>query len=251
MNNHLVSIITPTYNSYEFSKQTIKSVLNQTYTNWELLITDDFSTDGSYLKLRKEFNDSRIKFFQLAKNSGPAYARNNSIKKSSGKYIAFIDGDDTWNKNKLSEQIRFMEEKNLSFTFSSYSIIDEKNNVIGEVTCKNPVNYKIMLRNNYIGCLTAMYDAEKLGKIYMPIIKKRQDWALWLRILRITENAYPINKKLANYRITSQSVSSNKIDLLKYTWKIYYKVEKLSIFEASYRFCLFFYFYIKKKYFKH
>jgi glycosyltransferase involved in cell wall biosynthesis len=248
MTSSLVSIIMPTHNSYEYTRLAIISVLGQSYNNWELLITDDCSTDNSYINLRNEFNDERIKFFQLSKNSGPAVARNNSIKYANGKFIAFLDGDDKWDENKLVEQVGLMESNNYAFTFSSYNIIDDKENVRGEVLAEGPVDYRIMLRNNYIGCLTAVYNAEMLGKIDMPLIRKRQDWALWLKLLKLTDFAYPINKKLAYYRVTPQSVSSNKIDLLKYTWKIYRNVEKLNLFKSTYHFVMFFYFYILKKY---
>jgi glycosyltransferase involved in cell wall biosynthesis len=239
----------PTYNSYEYSKLAILSVINQSYSNWELLITDDCSTDDSYKQLSNEFDDKRIKFFQLTQNSGPAVARNNSIKHAQGKFIAFLDSDDKWDKNKLIEQVVFMEANNYSFTFASYSIIDEKDNVTGEVLCEKSVDYNIMLKNNYIGCLTAMYNADRLGKVYMPLIRKRQDWALWLKLLKVTDFAYPLKEKLAYYRVNAQSVSSNKLDLLKYTWRIYHDVEQLNFVKSAYHFTMFFYYYIRKKYF--
>ena len=243
-----ISIITPTYNSKIFINQTIQSILNQTYKNWELLITDDCSTDGTWeLLLKYQKQDERIKVFRLEKNSGPGVARNNSIKHAQGRFIAFCDSDDQWKPDKLEKQLQFKLENDLALSFSSYDVIDEEDNLIGEVTAPGKVTYKTMLCNNYIGCLTAMYDTQKLGKMYMPEIRKRQDWALWLSILKKVPYALSIPEKLAIYRARRKSISANKIDLIRYNWNIYRNVEKISVFKSIFLLGQFMFYYFKKK----
>ena len=244
----LVSIITPTYNSLQFIADTIQSILNQTYTNWELLITDDCSTDGTWELLQKYQNqDDRIKIFRLEKNSGSGVARNNSIKNAQGRFIAFCDSDDQWLPDKLSKQIFFMKKKDCALSYSSYKVIDEFGNNQGQVLSKEKVDYKIMLRNNYIGCLTAMYDTQKVGKLYMPEIRKRQDWALWLKILKMTDTAYGIRETLAIYRKHNNSVSTNKIKLIKYNYEIYRNIENFSLIKSLAKIFVFFFYYFRAK----
>lgn len=244
----LISIITPSYNSEKFIEDTIHSILNQHYTAWELLITDDFSNDGTWEILQRyQKKDERIKVFRLIKNSGPGVARNNSIKEAQGKFIAFCDSDDQWKPDKLEKQVKFMLENNIALSFSSYDIINEQNMTIGYVQAPVKVNYKKMLRNNYIGCLTAIYDSEIVGKVYMPEIRKRQDWALWLTILKKIPFALSIQESLAKYRDRSQSISSKKTDLIKYNWSVYHHVEKFGIFKSLLLLIQFLFFYLKKK----
>ena len=233
--NKLVSIITPCYNSEKFIAETIASVINQTYNNWELLITDDGSTDNS-VEIINEFilKESRIKLFKI-KNSGAALARNNSIKESKGDFIAFIDSDDMWFPKKLELQVKFMETHCYNLTFTSYKKIDEEGkdlNLI--VTCYNTLTYNQMLYSNKIGCLTAMYNSDKLGKIYMPILRKRQDYALWLKILKKEKKAYGLDIVLSKYRVRDNSISNNKIEMLKWNWQVFRKIEKLSFVKSSF-----------------
>jgi teichuronic acid biosynthesis glycosyltransferase TuaG len=249
MKNLLVSIITPTYNSAFFIENTLVSILNQTHQNWELLITDDCSTDETW-QLLQEYTkkDNRIKAFQIAKNSGAGIARNNSIKNASGRFIAFCDSDDQWKPDKLEKQIDFMFSKNCALTYTSYDTIDEEGNPIGIIHAQPFLTYKLMLRNNYIGCLTAIYDTEKVGKLYMPEIRKRQDWALWLSILKKSDKAYGLNKSLAIYRNHNNSISTNKFKLIKYNYAIYKEVEKFSTIKSIIRLIIFLFFYFQTKY---
>lgn len=244
----MVSIITPTYNSIHFIEETINSIISQNYEDWELIITDDCSTDGTW-DLLKEYavKDSRIKIYQLESNSGAGIARNNSIKKASGRFIAFCDSDDQWKPNKLSEQLQFMLTNDIALTYSDYDVIDEEGKQNGQVRVPNRLSYRTMLRNNYIGCLTAMYDTNKIGKIYMPSIRKRQDWALWLSILKKIDYAKKTPGYLAIYRDRNKSISSNKLNLLKYNWKIYREVEKFSFIKSLFLINQFLFFYLKKK----
>ena len=234
---NLVSVITPSFKSGKFIAKTIESVLSQTYENWEMIIVDDCSPDNSNLIVEKYMEkDNRIKLIKLEKNSGPAIARNTAIKEAKGRYIAFLDADDQWLPEKLEKQILFMKENNLPFTYSAYKLIDEEDNILGEFYPPAEANYKTLLKTNYIGCLTAIYDSEKLGKMYMPNILKRQDHALWLKILKKIKTTRGILEPLAIYRIRKNSVSSNKIKSAIYQWKIYREVEKLSVPKSMYYF---------------
>lgn len=233
MPNPLVSIITPNFNGELFISYTIDSVLMQSYQNWEMLIVDDCSTDSSIDIVKKyQKKDNRIKLFQLEKNSGAAVTRNKAIEEAKGEFIAFLDNDDLWAKEKLTEQINFMQKNNYNFTYSNYDIINEKHKLITSFIAPNMVNYKKLIKSNHIGCLTAVYNQKKLGKIYMPLIKKRQDLGLWLKILKIEPYAYNVNKILGKYRIRGRSISSNKIKSAYYQWKLYREVEKLSLLKS-------------------
>ena len=172
-----VSIITPCYNSEKFISETIVSIQKQTLKDWELVITDDCSTDSS-VDIIKSFisTDNRINLYCLDTNMGPGAARNNSINKSKGRYIAFCDSDDQWKPLKLEMQVEFMKTHKLAFTYSSYEIINEDGKLTGKVTPPPNLRFKDMLRNNYVGCLTAIYDSKIIGKHLMSEIRKRQDW---------------------------------------------------------------------------
>ena len=231
----LISIITPTYNSEQFIGETIRAIQAQTYTDWELLITDDGSSDKT-LHLIDEFaaKDPRIKLFTLEKNSGAAVARNNSIKEASGRFIAFCDSDDLWTPDKLEKQIAFMLENDHAFSLAPYHIISEEGKNIGFASTRTKVSYNDILITCDIGCLTAVYDTQKLGKVYMPLIRKRQDYGLWLKILKQVDHAYSYPEALGYYRYRPHSISSNKLKAIWYIWKVYRDVEKLPFFRSLY-----------------
>lgn len=232
-----VSIITPTYNSQDFIHQTIEAIINQTYTNWELLITDDYSTDETWSILTKYAeSEPRIKIFRLEQNSGPGVARNNSIKHAKGRYIAFCDSDDIWASNKLEKQLRFLNKNNIQFTYSSYQKIDEENRKGGIVKPPTIISYNDLLKTCSIGCLTAIYDTEKIGKIYMPEIRKRQDYGLWLKIFKQISSTRGMNEVLGFYRVRKNSVSSNKIMAAYYHYRILREVAKVPRIKAWYYF---------------
>lgn len=249
MNKPLVSIITPVYNAERFLSETIKSVQEQTYKNWELLLVDDCSKDNS-AKIIKEFkkNDDRIKHIKLEKNSGASISRNIGIKNAKGRFIAFVDSDDLWEPEKLEIQINYMLEKNLGFTFTSYRYMKEngvKTNKVAKAPLK--INYNGLLKNTIIGCSTVVIDKDIIGEFEMPLVKRGQDTATWLKILRNEKYGYGIQKDLVNYRLVGDSLSSNKIKALKRTWNTYRNVEKLNIFKCSYVFCFYIYNAIKKR----
>ena len=234
--NNLVSIITPSYNSSEFISLTISSVKAQTYQNWELIIVDDLSTDNS-VEIIQSFmvNDKRIKLHKLSVNSGAGIARNKAIDLAKGTFIAFLDSDDLWLPDKLNLQIKFMIDNNYNLTHTSYKVINERGEDLKKtIFCESKLDYHQMLSSNKIGCLTAIYNTAILGKIYMPEIRKRQDYALWLKILKIESFAYGLPDVLASYRDRNNSISNNKIEMLKWNWSLYKEIEKLSYFRATY-----------------
>lgn len=221
----LVSIVTPSYNCSEFINETITSIQSQTYTNWELLITDDCSTDNSRDIIQGYADaDPRIKLLVLDKNSGAGIARNNSIKEAKGRFIAFCDSDDRWYPDKLEQQLKFMVENNYHLTYTSYDTCDDGGNINGFVQCLSKLSKAKILRDNGIGCLTAIYDAKKIGKQFMPSIRKRQDWCLWIDIITKYGPAYGLQKPLALYRVRQGSISSNKIEMLRYNFNVYNQV---------------------------
>ncbi|MGM7702931.1 glycosyltransferase family 2 protein [Pseudalkalibacillus sp. Hm43] len=229
MNEPKVSVITPSYKSSKFIGDTISSVLNQTYKNWEMIIVDDCSPDNS-VEVIEEYvqKDSRIKLHQLSENSGAAVARNTAIDMADGKYIAFLDSDDLWLPEKLEKQVRFMEENKSVFSFTEYRIMDEEGSPT-DITVKIPkeMSYRDLLKRTVIGCLTVMVNIEETGKVQMPNIRARQDLALWLSILRRGYVAHGIQEELAMYRKVKGSVSSNKFKMIKKNWTVYRDLEKI------------------------
>ena len=175
----LVSIIMPSYNSSKFIAASIESVIAQTYKNWELLITDDCSKDNT-IEIVQQYvdKDERIKLFCLQENSGAGVARNNSIKQAKGRFIAFLDSDDRWKPNKLEVQIPFMSENGYELSYSSYMTCNENGETNGIVVCRKKETFSSIKRDDKIGFLTLIYDVKILGKVYMPIIRKRQDYGL-------------------------------------------------------------------------
>lgn len=221
--NELVSIITPTFNAEKFIRATIESVLNQSYQNWEMILIDDASTDGT-VSIIKEFTqkDNRLKLTELSKNSGNGFARNVALEKATGKYIAYLDADDLWFPIKLENQIKFLKNNNLPFTFSFYDCIDEEGNSLNRrVEAPLELTYDQLFFCNYVGNLTAIYDADFFGKIVIEATQKRQDWRLWLTILKQIEVTKPVPEILALYRIRKDSISSSKFKLIKHNFGVY------------------------------
>ena len=190
MSKDLVSIITPTYNCAKFIGATIESVLNQTYQNFEMIIVDDASKDNTE-EVVKSFKDKRIKYIRLSKNSGPAVARNRAMEEARGKYMAFLDSDDLWKREKLEKQINFIKKNKYKIICSDYEQIDEEGNKLNKIIpCKKKVNYNGILLSCPVGNSTVFYDVSKLGKFKVPNIRKRNDDALWLQILKKEEYMY-------------------------------------------------------------
>ena len=251
MTEDKVSVIMPSYNTGKMIRESIDSILSQTYQNIELLISDDHSSDAETIDILKEYaqKDSRVKVFFLEKNGGAGIARNNSIQHATGRFIAFCDSDDRWLPEKLERQLAFMKEKDCCLSFTSYFTCTFDGTINGKVIVPKTLTLSQEKRDNKIGCLTAIYDTLKYGKFYMPTIRKRQDWALFLTILRKCQIAYALQEPLAIYRNVPGSISSNKLNLIKYNAKVYKVVFGYSNFQA-YACLAFFFFpsYFKKKF---
>ena len=225
----------PTYNCGNFIGETIDSVIAQIYENWELIIVDDCSTDNTEEIVnvyRKK--DSRIKYKKLATNSGAAVARNRGIELADGKYIAFLDSDDLWQPKKLDTQIKFMNNNAYHITCTSYNKIDEEGNSLNKIiSAKAKSNYDGILKT-CPGNSTVIYDAEVLGKFKISDIKKRNDYVMWLQVIKQAKFLYGIEECLGSHRIRKNAISSNKISLIKYHWTVYRKIENLSVVKSVY-----------------
>lgn len=223
MNSSLVSIITPTYNSEKFIIETIQSVQKQSYPDWEMIIVDDCSTDNTVSIVSAiSKNDSRIRFFQLEENLGTGVARDLALSKATGRYITFLDSDDLWKPSKLEKQIDFLRSNNLPFTFSFYECIDEAGNALDKkIEAPKRLKYYQLFFCNFIGNLTGIYDTSFFGKIPISSIRKRQDWMMWLTILKKIKTAMPVPESLAYYRVRENSISASKFNLLQHNFKVY------------------------------
>jgi len=233
----LVSIVTPSYNTAKFIAECIESVLSQTYKNWELIVVDDCSYDGSLDIIERYVKrDSRIKLIVQAKNRGVAVARNRAIEEAKGDYIALLDSDDVWLPSKLEKQVSLMQSRDVLMSFCSYSTIGEDSKTIGLYNIKNSlINYSDMLKSSSIGTLTTIYNAKRLGKFYFKSIG-HEDYVWKLDILKNMDYAEGLSEPLAKYRVVNKSLSSNKLKAISWQWKIYREIEKLSLFKSIYYF---------------
>jgi teichuronic acid biosynthesis glycosyltransferase TuaG len=249
MRNNLVSIITPSYNSSKFIVECVDSVISQTFQNWEMIIIDDCSKDNSRDVISNfSEKDKRLKSIFLEENVGAAEARNIAIKQAKGKYIAFLDSDDIWIKDKLEKQITFMNDNNIAFSFTSYQPISEDGKIkYSVITAPNKMSYHSYLRNTIIGCLTVIIDKEKTGDFQMPNIRSSHDMALWLLIMKRGFSAYGLDENLAYYRIVSTSNTSKKWKAAKEVWDVYRKEEKLNVIYSTYCFIGYIFNAIKKR----
>ena len=248
MNSELVSIITPCFNSELFIEDTIKSIINQTYKNWELILIDDFSNDNT-IKIIEKFNDHRIKCFYNKKNIGPAYSRNLGLKESNGRFLSFCDSDDIWEKNKLQIQVKFMIDNDIPISYTSYSIIDLEGNELNKIIkSKKEINYYGYLKSTIIGMSTSMIDTNKVTNISFIDLRTRQDTYLWISLLKRGHKAYGIDDVLVKYRMHNNSISSNKYLAAKRVWYLYYNLEKLGIYRSIYYFIFYAINSFKKKY---
>ncbi len=231
----LVSIIMPTFNAEKFVSKAITSVQSQTHTNWQLIIVDDCSTDETF-KILKHFSkhDNRIEVFRLEKNSGTGIARNFALSKCNGNFIAFLDADDLWKSKKLKIQLDFMAKNKLPFTFSFYETVNENGNLLGKtITAPQNLTYTKLFFCNFIGNLTAIYSVDFFGKIAIDPARKRQDWMLWLIILKKIKTAKPVPEPLAFYSIRNNSISASKINLLQHNFNVYRQFHGFNVAKAT------------------
>lgn len=239
MTDGLVSIITPTYNCGKYIGETIESVINQTYTNWEMIIVDDCSKDNTKETVEEySKKDSRIKYYCLEENSGAAVARTRAMQLAEGQYMAFLDSDDIWLSNKLECQIRFMKQEKHAFSCTAYEQIDEEGNSLGRIIkTVSMVDYNRLLLDCPVGNSTVMYDASVMGKFEVPNIRKRNDDALWLQMLKKEQYIWGMPDVLMRYRIRKNSISGNKLKVIKYHWILYREIEHLSVLRSVFHIC--------------
>lgn len=232
----MISIIVPAYNSSKHISKTIESVLTQTFSDWEMLIVDDCSTDNT-VEIVSAFADERIKLIRNDINTGAAGARNKAIRIAKGPYIAFLDSDDMWLPEKLEKQLAFMKNNDLAFSFTAYECVSESaDKLLYSVKAKESFSYKKFLKNTAIGTLTVMINRDKTGDFEMPEIRSSHDMALWLEIMKRGWNAYGLDICLAQYRNVDGSNSSGKLKAASDVWKVYRKIEKLNLLVSLYSF---------------
>ena len=240
-NNGLVSVIMPAYNSAVFISESIQSVLTQSYQNWELLVIDDASVDSTK-EIIQQFaeKDTRIHFLENPSNKGTHHTRNKGIKAAQGDFIAFLDADDQWKPEKLKKQLDLLLHENIPACFSSYELISEDGDKLNKKIQALPVlTYEKLLKANYVGNLTGIYSAKDLGKIYCPEILKRQDWALWLKVIEKGGPLQGIQESLAIYRVRKNSISGNKVEMLKYNFNVYHKILGYDLFTSLWKMIVF------------
>lgn len=223
--NDLVSVIMPSYNTAKFIDKTIESVLNQTYQNFEIIIVDDCSTDNTD-EVVANIKDERIIYIKNDKNSGAAVSRNRALREAKGRWIAFLDSDDLWEKEKLSKQIEFMKKNGYKFSYTAYEEVDENSNPLNvRVSGPKKITKAGMYNYCWPGCLTVMYDREAVGLIQIADLKKNNDYAMWLKVIQ-KEDCYLLDEVLAKYTLRSGSISRHsKLKLIKHHYLLYRKGE--------------------------
>ncbi len=232
--NDWVSIITPCYNSEKYIADTIKSVLAQTYKNWQWIIVDDNSKDNS-VAIIKSFNDKRIIVIESKKNQGAAIARNIALEKAEGRYITFIDSDDLWKENFLEKSLKFLQKNNETLVYSSYERVDENlNPKLNDFIAEDNITYERLLYNCPIPMLTAVYDTKNVGKIKIPLVDKREDHAMWLMLLQKIPHARATKESLGVYRIRENSYSRNKFLIALKQFNVYFKFLHLPLHKSLY-----------------
>ncbi len=230
----LVSIITPAYNAERFIAATIESVLAQSFQDWELLVADDVSSDQtpdivtSFAK-----RDPRVRLLRRGQNGGPAAARNTALRAAAGRYIAFLDNDDLWLREKLARQIAFMQERNCAISYTAYRRMSEDGRTIGPIIQVPPrLTYGQLLRNTAIANMTAIVDREQTGTFEL-VETWYDDYILWLSLLRRGFTAAGLPEDLARYRVVSRSVSSNSLRAATWVWRVYRDHEGLNPIHAA------------------
>ena len=237
--NNLVSIITPFFNSFDYFVDCFNSVIKQTYSNWEWIIVDDCSKEDQFEKLKELVcNEPRIKVFRNEENLGPCKTRNVALKAIKGRFICFLDSDDFWDEKKLECQVNFMLDNNYPFTFGNYYVLNTKGNISKYHPRKDEIKFKDLLKNNYMGCLTVMYDKDVIGEVYMPEDAfKREDYATWLDILSKGFTAKKLDVYLGMYRLVKNSFSGHKFSMIKYQYRVFRIHLKMGRFKSLFYVC--------------
>lgn len=241
MSEPLVSIIIPVHNAAPFLRDTAASIISQDHDDIEVIFINDASTDGSEDVLKELCGKDGFTCYSSDEPLGAAKARNTGIEKAAGRYIAFLDADDLWEPEKLSLQLKFMEENDCAFSFTGYEFADEKGVSIDRiVNVPKIMTYKKALKNTTIFTSTVMFDTKKISKsmILMPEVES-EDTATWWKILKAGYRAYGLNRPLTLYRRSAGTLSSDKKRAVKRIWNLYRNVEGLGVFKSAY--CFVFY----------
>lgn len=242
MNKELISIIVPVYNVAKYIVETMDCVRSQTYRNWELLLVEDGSRDGSaalIAEYMEKTGDERIRLLRQPSNMGAAKARNRGLQEAKGRYIAYLDADDLWVPQKLERELAFMKEKQAAFAFTGYEFADEQGRGLGKIVhVPATITYKEALKNTTIFTTTVMFDTAKLDKamLEMPVVKS-EDTALWWKVLRSGHIAYGLDENLVKYRRAGKTLSSNKLEAIRRIWNLYRKCEGMSVLSSAWHLC--------------
>ena len=240
--NTTVSIVVPVYHAEKYIRETLDSVLAQTYSDWELLLVVDGREDPTIEVIEayvREKQETRIRLLIQEANKGAALARNRGVKEAAGRYVAYLDADDLWKPGKLEKELAFMKEQAAAFVFTGYEFADENAVGLGKVVrVPQRLVYREALKNTTIFTSTVLFDTEKIGKelLEMPNVRS-EDTALWWKLLRSGYDAYGLDENLVYYRRPAKSLSSNKLVAVKRIWNLYRKVEGLSVPYSCYNFC--------------
>ena len=229
-----VSIITPVFNSSKFLEQTMDSVISQTFSDWEWVITDDKSTDDSVQMIQK-LNDRRIKLIIAEKNGGAGHARNLALEKASGRFITFLDADDFWEPVFLEEMVSFMKRENAELAYSNYARCNENlQPKIDDFIADKEVTFNNLLKTCRLSLLSSMYDSSRVGKEYFPVGSKREDHVMWLNLLKKIPSGKPLRKTMAKYRMHPASISRKKTNIMKDQYLVYKDYMKFSTLKSAY-----------------
>ena len=234
LNQPLVSVVVPVFNAETSVKRAIDSVLNQTQQDFELLLVNDCSTDGSRAVLDAYRNDARVSILENETNQGKSRSRNRAIESSRGRYIAFLDSDDVWRPQKIENQIAFMTEHSYPISYTGYTMVDVHDSASRQVSAPRELDYQSLLKYCFIGFLTAMYDTNVLGKRYFRDLPRREDYVFWLDILKEGYIAGGLNEDLAIY--SRDSRLARKLSLARFHWRVYRQIEQMSLASATYYF---------------
>lgn len=240
----LISIITPVYKAERFIRQTIAAVRAQSYQNWELLLIDDCSPDSSADIIRElQTEEKRIHYHRLPINSGAAVARNMALQMARGEFLAFLDSDDLWYPQKLERQLRFMKDKDCSFSYTGIEFVDSLGQKVKmSRSIPERTDYKLLLRQTVIATSTVMIDRRKVPPFQMPLRRSGQDYATWLQLLRQVDCALGLNECLTAYRLSGESLSANKLSSVRQVYEIQTQDEHIGRLRAVFNtlcFCLY------------
>ena len=239
--NDTVSVIIPVYNKERYLSNAIESIINQSYNDWEIVLVDDCSTDDS-AKIISKFTHKyhNIIYHKQDKNGGAAVARNTALTLAKGRYVAFLDADDEWLPNKLEKQLEFMVINNAAISCTALECIDEEGKPLNSVRpVIKEINYRFLLKNTMIATSTVIVDRNKTGDFQMPLRRRGQDYATWLKLLKTGEKCFGLDEVLTRYRVMKESLSSNKWSSIKQVWEIQTINEGINKFNASINICFF------------